>query len=160
MLLSMGKLTRREHGIRTRKHGFSEILAHLAVRSIFKKAERGLVVSIPAAPLTSIPCEDMLCIKYLKAHPFWYVPITLPSAGSLCLDHTAAGPKAEVWRETNDGNNPLYWGAPHVGGCVKGCSKRFPYWTEEEQEEVLDVGGSVSAAFRSVHGGFRDSWLC
>lgn len=44
MLLSMGKPTKRgDHRLRTRKHGCSDILGHLAVHNIFKKAEQGLV---------------------------------------------------------------------------------------------------------------------
>lgn len=43
--------------------------------------------------------------------------------------------------------------------CLMGCFRRLLYWTEEEQEGILDVVGTVNVVFRYVCRGFRDSWI-
>lgn len=65
----------------------------------------------------------------------------------------------QICSKQKENLNPTEGWAPHVEDCLVGCFRRLLYWTEEEQEDILDVGGTVNVVFRYVRGVFRDSWI-
>lgn len=95
-----------------------------------------------------------------------WAPLSVPAGVQEASGGTAGemgrcgtGHLNQVPSKQKENLNPTEGRAPLVEDCLMGCFRRLLYWTEEEQEGILDFGGTVNVVFRYVRGGFRDSWI-